>query len=161
VDASLETSVGITLACVLVFVAAFFSLRQRRTLRLLRADSEMPEEERTYLTRQVRRRLTCSALLLVFAGILVGWLFLEDRARGLVPGTGEAISEEAKDELRFLTYYWIAALLVLLGMLFLASWDFLATARYGFRRHKQLEQDRRAMLEMEAAKLRRRRQELN
>jgi hypothetical protein len=108
----------------------------------------------------VRRRLICSALLVVFAGILVGWLFLADRARALATVGGEP-SDEAKDELWFLALYWIGALLVLLAIMFLASWDFLATARYGFRRHKQLEQDRRAMLEMEAAKLRRRRQEMN
>jgi hypothetical protein len=55
----------------------------------------------------------------------------------------------------------MGAILLLLAILMLASWDFLATARYGFARQKQLELERRSMMEMEAAKLRRRRQELN
>ena len=157
----METTVGIALACVLVFVAVFFGMRQRRTLALLRLDEEMSDTERGYLTRQVRRRLICSALLLVFAGLLIGWLFMREQITELLPAPGDPITEEAKDRLRFITYYWIGALLVLLAILMLASWDFLATARYGFARQKQLEQERRAMMEMEAANLRRRRQELN
>jgi hypothetical protein len=156
-----ETTVGILLACVLVFVAVFFGMRQRRTLALVRFDDEMSDTDRGYLTRQVRRRLICSALLLVFAGLLVGWLFMRERVVGFVPEPGEPITEEAKDQLRFVIYYWIGALFVLMAILVLASWDFVATARYGFARQKQLEQERRAMMEMEAAKLRHRRQELN
>ena len=152
---------GTLLASVLVFVAVYFGLRQRRTFAQLRADTEMDAEERSYLARQMRRRLLCSALLVVLAALLIGGLFLDDRARALAPPEGEPLSQEAKDELRFLIYYWISALLVLMAALFLASWDFLATARYGFSRHKQLEHERRTMLEIEAANLRRRRQELN
>ncbi len=122
----------------------------------------MADEECDYLTRQARRRLICSALLIVLAGFMIGWPFIGDeRARGLAPVAGEPLSQEAKDAVRFLVYYWSAALLVLMVVLFVASWDFLATVRYGFSRHKQLEKDRRAMLEMEATKLCRRRQELN
>jgi hypothetical protein len=156
-----QLPVGVALAFVLVFVAVFFGLRQRRTLGQLRGDTDMAEEERDYLTRQVRRRLFCSALLIVLAGFLLGWFFIEQDWPNLAPAEGEPLSDEAKDQVRFFVFYWIAALLVLLVILFLASWDFLATARYGFARQKQLEQERRAMLEMEAAKLRRRRQELN
>ena len=157
----METTVGSVLAAIVAFVAVFFALRQRRTLALLRLDEEMSDTERGYLTRQVRRRLVCSALLLVFAGLLVGWLLMRERVAGFVPEPGEPITDEAKDQLRFIVYYWIAALFILMAILFLASWDFLATARYGFVRHKQLEQERRAMMEAEAAKLRHRRQELN
>jgi hypothetical protein len=139
----------------------FFGLRQRRTLALVRIDEEMSDTERVYLIRQVRRRLICSVLLLVFAGLLIGWLVMRERYAGLVPVPGEPITDEAADRLRFIIYYWIGALFVLMAILVLASWDFVATARYGFARQKQLEQERRAMMEMEAAKLRHRRQELN
>ncbi len=155
-----ETIIGATLASILLFVAMFFGWRQRRGSVLLRHDRDMPDDERRYLTRQIRRRVVCSVLLAIFAGFLFGWLYLEPRLPA-APAEGEAITQVAKDELRFLTYYWITALFVLLVILVLASWDLLATARYGFQRHQQLEQDRRAMLEMEAANLRRRRQELN
>lgn len=57
-------------------------------------------------------------------------------------------------EVRVLTYYWIAFLLVLFGILALAAFDLVATARFGFRHHKMLEIQRRAMLQAEAARLR-------
>lgn len=157
----METVIGSVLACVLVFVALFFGWRQRRTMQTLRAEPFMADVERTYLAAQVRRRLVCSALLVVFAAFLVGWLFLQHRIGDLKPPEGQPVSEEAKEELWFLTFYWIAALSVLMAILVLATWDFIATARFGFARHKQLEQDRQAMLEDEAAKLRRRRTEMN
>jgi hypothetical protein len=71
------------------------------------------------------------------------------------------LPEEAKDSARFIALYWIVLCCVLMAILFLASLDLVATARFGMRRVRQLEQERRAALEMEAARLRRRRQELN
>lgn len=158
----METAIGMTLAAVLVFVAVFFGVRQGHTLALARADSDMPEEERAYLRRQARRRLVCSALLLMLAGFIAVWFFIEpDPAQRQVRAPGEPLSQEAKDEVRFFVFYWISPLLLLLVVLLLAAGDLWATARYGLRQHRELEQSRRAMLEMEAAKLRRRRQELN
>jgi hypothetical protein len=153
-----EIGIGLALAGVLIFLAVFFSLRQRHTLAQLRLDGELSAEDRLYFIRQVRRRLICSLLMVIFAGMLVGWFFLGDVPK---PMEGEPIPDEVKDTIRFMTVYWIIALFVLLAILFLASFDFLATARFGMRRVRQLENDRRAVLEMEAAKLRRRRQEMN
>jgi uncharacterized membrane protein YwaF len=118
-------------------------------------------DERLYYIKQVRRRLICSFLLIVLAGMLVGWFWMDHDLAAFEPKEGQPLSEEAKDTLRFITWYWIAALSVLLAVLFIASFDFLATARFGLRRMRQLEHDRRTILEMEAAKLRRRRQEMN
>jgi hypothetical protein len=154
-----ELSIGLALAAILVVVAVFFGLRQRHTFTQLRQDAQMSAEDRLYYIKQIRRRLICSVLMIVFAGLLVGWFFLDKGA--LTVAEGEPLTEEAKESLRFITWYWIIALFVLLAILFLASFDFLATARFGLRRVRQLENDRRAVLEMEAAKLRRRRQEMN
>ena len=154
----MELGIGLTLAGILVFLAVFFGVRQRHTLAQLRQDGQLAKEDRLYFIGQVRRRLICSILMIIFAALLVGWFFLGDVAK---PPEGEPIPEDVKDSVRFITIYWIIALFVLLAILFLASFDFLATARFGMRRVRQLENDRRAVLEMEAAKLRRRRQEMN
>jgi choline-glycine betaine transporter len=155
-----ELGVGLSLALVFALVGVYFGWQQRHTLAQLRSDTELSTADRRYLVKQVRRRLICSFLIIVFAAMLVGHFFLED-INTLRPAEGEPLAEEAKDSLRFITWYWIVMLCVLMAILALASFDFLATARYGLRRVRELEHDRRTVLEMEAAKLRRRRQELN
>ena len=157
----MQFGIGISLAAVLLFVALFFGWRQRHTLAQLRSDHQLSPEERLYFIKQIRRRLLCSFFLIVLAGLLAGWLCLDHDVAALTPAEGQPLTEEAKDTLRFLTWYWIIALSVLLAVLCLAAFDFHATARFGLRRMRQLEHDRRTILEMEAAKLRRRRQELN
>jgi len=155
-----ELGIGLSLAAVLVFLAIFFGLRQRHTLAQLRHDTQLSITDRRYFVKQVRRRLTCSFLMIVFAALLVGQFFMED-INDLRPPQGQELTEEAKDSLRLITWYWIVMLCVLLAILILAIFDFRATGRYGLRRVRELEHDRRAVLEMEAAKLRHRRQELN
>lgn len=156
----MEFGFGIGLAAVLVFVAVFFGLRQRTTLAQVRRDPEMTADDRAYYLKQARRRLLCSVLLIVVAGLLVGWFFVDDVSMRELP-PGQEPSQEDKDAARFIALYWIVLLCVLMGILLLASFDLIATARFGMRRVRQLEQERRAALEMEAARLRRRRQELN
>ena len=157
----MQLGIGMSLAAILVFVAVFFGWRQRHTLAQLRLDHQLSADDRLYFIKQIRRRLICSVLLIVLAGLLVGWFCLDRDMTTLRPVADQPLTEEAKDTLRFLTWYWITALGVLLAILFLAAFDFMATARFGLRRMRQLEHDRRTILEMEAAKLRRRRQELN
>ena len=157
----MQLGIGISLAIILVFVAVFFGWRQRNTLAQLRLDQQLSSDEWRYFVKQIRRRLMCSVLLIALAGLFVGWFCLDHDMAALTPADGQPLTEEAKDTLRFLTWYWIIALSVLLAVLCLAAFDFLATARFGLRRMRQLEHDRRTILEMEATKLRRRRQELN
>src|SRR5687767_13185426 len=157
----MELSIGISLAAILVFVAVYFGWRQRATLAQLRHDVHMAPEDRLYYVKQIRRRLICSVLLIVLAGMVVGWFLLDRDVAALRPAEGQPLTEEAKDAIRFIGGYWIIALGLVLIILILASFDFMATARFGMRRMRQLENDRRTILEMEAAKLRRRRQEMN
>ncbi|MCI0680738.1 MAG: hypothetical protein L0Y71_01425 [Gemmataceae bacterium] len=157
----MEFGIGITLATILVVVAVYFGWRQRSTLAQLRHDVHIAPEDRLYYVRQIRRRLICSVLLVLLAGMVVGWFLLNRDVAALRPAAGEPLTEEAKASIRFIATYWIVALGLVLVILVLACFDFMATARFGMRRMRQLENDRRTILEMEAAKLRRRRQEMN
>jgi len=165
---TIELSFGLFLVVLLVALAIFFAWRQRLTLTLLKPNSALGPDDRRFLHGQVRRRLCCCFLMVVFAGFLVGWLFLHQGFDELRPeterlgaGPKDELPEEVKESLRFYTVYWIGALLVLLGMIGLAALDMFATARYGLRRHRQLQDDRHAMLALEVAKMRQRRVERN
>lgn len=149
----------------LVAVAVYYGWRQRRTLVLLRPDSQLGPEDRRYLRGQVFRRLMCCLLMFVLAGFLIGWNFLaHDFAQirpdpNRMPAEGDEVPPEVKESIWFYTIYCIAALLALLGMILLAGLDMIATARYGLRRQRQLHNDQQAMLALEFAKLRRGRDE--
>ena len=77
----LELTLGMGLAGLLVGVAGYFTYRQQQTLQQLRHDTELTLDDRRYLHRQVVRRLFSSVLLVVLAGFLVGWFFLEPDAK--------------------------------------------------------------------------------
>jgi uncharacterized membrane protein YjgN (DUF898 family) len=149
-----EALFGILLVVVLLTVAGIFAWRQFKTRRFVARERSLPPEERGYLIRQTRRRLICSVLMVLFAAFLVGWYFIESNLPELKPaadheaGTGHPLVE-------LVAYYWITALLVLFGIFALAGMDFFATARYGMHQRKLLEIERRAALELEAARLRR------
>jgi hypothetical protein len=146
-----ELFFGILLVAALLLLAGYFAWRQFQTRRALVHDRTMPAEERGYLLRQSRRRLICSMLMFLFAGFLIGWYFIEINLPELKPA---AADEKPPPLVELLAYYWIAALLVLFGILALAGVDFFATARYGLQQKKLLEIERRAALEIEAARLR-------
>ena len=151
-----ELITGIVLVLALLGLAGYFGRRQFKTRLALAVDREMPAEERGYWMRQTRRRLICSVLMVLFAGFLVGWYFIERNLPDL-----KLVAEQEPDKtqpvLELVAYYWIAALLVLFGIFALAGMDFFATARYGMHQKKLLDDERRAVLEMEAARLRQQR----
>jgi hypothetical protein len=151
----LEFALGLCLAVLLAGVAVFFLHRQRQTVHLLRSDAQITLDDRRFLHRQVIRRTFGSLLLLVLAGFLVAWYFVAPDIEALRPEEpGAELSETAKQTLRFITYYWIGTLLVFLVVLVLAVSDLLATARFGARHGRQLEDDRRAALKAEVERLR-------
>ena len=94
-------------------------------------------------------------LLLLLAAMMVGSLFLD-----LTPGA-HADEQEAKQSVRFLSFYLMSMLLVLLVILVVAVVDFWATAKHGFQQQKQLLQEHREALEAELMEHRIRRSELN
>jgi hypothetical protein len=155
----------IILVCLLLGLAAFFGRQQLRTLRGLKS-LELPADDRRYLRSQAYRRLVCSVLMLVIAGLLIGWVFLEADHRRLekeqiaaeAADPAAAPTQEHKDFGRLFVVYVSMALMALLALLVLGTMDFWATARYGLSQHRKLIADRRAMLEEQMA---RRRQERN
>lgn len=182
-----ELTLGLALALLLIGIAGYFALRQLQTFRLLRADARrtpdgtnpeavmtdqtfrllradarLPHDDRRFLHQQAIRRLTCSVLMFALAGFLIGWFFLQPDFDALRPAVeGEPLPEEAKESLRFLTFYWIFALFLFLAVMALALLDLMATTRYGRQKQKQLEQHRREVLAAEAARFQDRRHELN
>jgi cell division protein FtsB len=157
---------GFALAALLIGIAIYFGLQQRKTLALLRHDIEMPRADRVYLHRQVVRRLINSVLLVVLALLLIGGLFLQPSLQDLNPGEpvaepGAKLPANARDSLNLLSAYWIGFLLVFLAMMVMAVLDLVSTARYGAQQRRQLEDDRRDALAAEVERLRRDRHGLN
>jgi hypothetical protein len=154
-----ELGVTLLLAAVLLGLAGYFGRQQLRMLRGLASPHVLGADDRRFLRAQAYRRLLCSALMVIFAGMLIGWVFLEKEMRGTPPVEPGAVpTEEQKEVLRVSLSYWIAAVLVLMVLLALAATDFWATARFGLSQHRKLQADHRAMLEEQAN---RRRQERN
>ena len=50
--------------------------------------------------------------------------------------------------------YWVIVLLLLLAIILLAAVDFMAIRRFGLRHFRQIQADRRAMIEGELARIR-------
>jgi hypothetical protein len=148
-----QTGFTLVLVAVLVGLAGYFGRQQLRTLRGLNPETQGPDERR-YLRTQAYRRLCCSILMLVIAGFLIAWLFVEPHFQPDI----DAASEDRKELVQGLAMYWIAPLVVLMVLLVLATMDFWATARFGLNQHRKLLADRRTMLEEQIAK---RRQERN
>jgi flagellar basal body-associated protein FliL len=154
-----ELIFGSLLVVALLALAGYFAWRQKKTLEKLRKQDLSPED-RLYAYKQVQRRLLCCVLMAVLGGMLIGGFFLGNQLRS----EGEAVAKKAddrapddaerRDSVRLFTFYWITFLLLLLVVLMLAAVDLLAIARFGFRHQRQLEAERRAMLESQAMRLR-------
>jgi heme A synthase len=151
---------GIVMVLVLLGVAGYFGWQQIRNSQTLRHDSAMLPQERNFLRRQIRRRLICSVLMVVLAGLLVGWFVIASRLPEHLPSHPD---EKASDNpwVVMIVYYLTFALLVLFAILILAGIDLIATARFGLRSQRLLESERRAVLEAEAARFRKKRHEQN
>lgn len=147
----------VSLALVLLGVAGYFGWRQRDTVGMLQERSDLSDEDRAYFAHQVARRLLGCVLMVIFAAFLVGWLFLEPEVRGLELDPED--NHAWKESLRTLTSYWISALLVLLGIVALAGADLFATARFGLRQRRAMQNAHRDILAMEVARLRQQREE--
>jgi ABC-type Fe3+ transport system permease subunit len=153
---------GVVIIIVLLAMAIFFAWRQGKTLRGLHYATEQDEDERRYLRRQAWRRLICSALMVVLAVLLAASFFLEDAASKLVR-EGESNQQQGikrplqAEEQRFLNLYqefWGVACLVLFLIIVIAGIDYMAIRRYGDRQYRQIQADRKAMIESELARLR-------
>jgi hypothetical protein len=154
---------GVVLVVVLLFVAILYIVRQILLLWRLRAAEEMALEERAYLHGRARRRLVTSLLLFLLGLMLAGALiYLEAPAQQLADirdamreqGDAAPLNAEQRMFARVYLIFWIAFLLILMAVIFLAAWDYWATRRYALRQHRKIIDDRRAMIEREVSRLR-------
>jgi hypothetical protein len=146
----------------LLALGLFFGWRQVRMLRALRPGSELGPTDRLYLRSQVYRRLVCSALLLILAGLLAGSFWLDqsrrrveqERAEQLARNPAAPRQPEHEAFVQQFTLYWILVLLVVMVLLALVAADVWAIARFSQRQHRQLRMDLRDTLARELERLR-------
>jgi hypothetical protein len=151
-----ELFFGVLLVGAILAVGGYFGWRQISARHALGKDRILPLAERTFIIRQIRRRLICSVLMVLFAGFLVGWYFIEAN----LPNLKDAIDQDPDKRqplVELLTFYWIIALFMLFAILFIAGLDFIATARYATQQKRILDDERSAAVEIEAARLRKQR----
>lgn len=157
-----EVILTVGLALFLLGLAVYFLVRQRPTFHQANTDASLSVEDRSYLLTQARRRVICSILLIVFAGLLVGWLFIApDLPDADREQANRVLTDQERGLLQFVTFYVIFALLVFFGIMTLATLDFLATARFGHRHQRQLASERKAAIEQDLERWRQFRRERN
>jgi hypothetical protein len=159
-----EVVIGVLLAAGLVALALYVGWKQVVSLRQLRRQDALPDEEQRYERRKAWRRLVSCALMLIMAGLLGGLQFYVGRWQELVNERERlGLDKDAPwtaEQKFFVNAYigsWIALLLVLMVVLALAAVDLWATRRYGLRQYRKLSEDRRAMIQRQANRLRQQR----
>jgi hypothetical protein len=159
-----ETLFAVVIFVTVLALACYFGRQQLQTLRGLPNQPDLPPEDRDYLRRQALLRLI-GCVLLVVLGTQVGAAFvfgLEDRVRLLgqqmeaqrARGEPAQLDPDQQALRRFYGFYWIAALIVLLLIVFLAAYDIWSIRRYGRRHMLKIHAERRAMIENEVARRR-------
>jgi len=157
-----EIVAGSFLILALVGMSFYFGRRQLLTLRRLRQDGAVPDEERLYERKRARRRLISCGLTLLLAVLMVLLLALfegkaqqlADAREGVADDAAPALTPAEKAFLRVWGGLVISILLLLLAVLGLAAVDLWETRRYGLRQMRKLQADRRAMIQRQAARLR-------
>ena len=151
------------LIAVLLGLAGFSTWRQWQTLQTLKGQTDLSAEDRLFVRRQVRRRLWCAGLMVLLAGLLAVSFLLEGPANQLVAlgeaahkrgGEPQPIDPEQQRFFHLWSGFWIVTLLVLLAVIVLAGLDLMAIRRYGQRHLRQIQADRRAMIEQQIARVR-------
>jgi len=153
---------GILIVIIVVGVACYFSWREIQALAALRRSPGISLDDRKYAYFKAWRRLACSALMLAFAVLFAASFFLESPADRLVE-QGQAAREQNQkptldpSQVDFVQVYrnlWVVMLLLLLAILALAGWDYFAIRRFAQRHYRQLQEERRTMIENELVRLR-------
>jgi hypothetical protein len=156
----LEAVLAAVIVGVLLLLASYYGWQQWRVLAGLKHSENMLPEDRLYHRTHARRVLTCSALMVILAGMVAGWYLsgsgarLSDLAQS-AENQGEnaprQFDPQEKGVITFSAVYWIVAFLLLLGIGCLALVDLWAVRRFGLRHMRQIQADRRAMLERQLA----------
>jgi hypothetical protein len=156
---------GVLIVVATAALGAYYAWRQWQTLRRLRADAALPDDERLFLRNQAWRRLVGSVLMLIFAGLFVGMFFFEGPASRLAQeGEDRAaqnekreLNESEKEFVRLYGGYVIVLLLLVLGFIGIAGYEFYAIRRYSVQHLRRIQDERREMIASETARIRRER----
>jgi hypothetical protein len=160
-----EIAFGSLLIVALLALSGYYGRQQVQTLRHFRGPVGLPDEEIRFERHKAYRRLLSCFLTLVLAVLLAVLLtYYEWPAHQLAEQRAAFNRENAPpftaDETPFLrewAWTWIAFLVVLMLVVFLAAYDMYSTRRYALRQYRKLQADRRAMIERQANRLRRER----
>lgn len=154
-----------SIALVLLGVATYYAWRSLQTLRNPKPQDGQSPEDRGYARAQAWRRLANSGLMVLMAGLLVAY-YGYSAARHEDAGTSAnekqiaadqpAGTPDAAQKQRSFEYFafWMFFCVILLAIISLALFEFLAIRRYGLRHYRKIQADRREMLEQEVARLR-------
>jgi len=157
---------GVLIVVVTAALGVYYAWRQWQTLRRLRADPALPDEERQFQRNQAWRRLAGSVLMLIFAGLFVGWFFVDESVSRIERQGREAVANHEpqpeldpaqRDFMRFSLGYVIVLLLLVMGFIGIAGYEIFAIRRYSVRQMRRIQDERRAMIARETARLRRER----
>jgi hypothetical protein len=148
---------------VLIGLAGYFGWQQLRAIQRLKQTENLHPEDRHYHRLHAGRVFICCVLMIMVAGMVGGWYVLGlasnlgelgHQAAGQPVNSDQHLDAAQKRSLTFFTVYWILAILLLLAMVYVAFMDLWAIRRFGLRHMRQLQADRRAMLERQIALLR-------
>ncbi len=166
----IEQPLAVVIVAVLIGLAGYFGIQQWRTIRRLKQAENLHPEDRRYHRRHAGRVFICCVLMFMVAGMFGGWYVmgfersaaeLGREATGEVDNPDHALNPNQQRSIWFFTVYWVMAILLLLAMVYVAFMDLWAVRRFGLRQIRQLQADRRAMLERQIELLRAERIESN
>ncbi len=151
-----EPILGTLIVIVLLALAGWFGRKQVQILRNRAELANATPEDRRYISRQAWRRLIGCGFMVALAGLLAGWYLLgfHQFANQIMARPPAPRTPDEEQMLRYCLYYFIAALVVILGMLCVAALDLLSIRSYALRHHRQIMADRRAMIERQVARMR-------
>jgi hypothetical protein len=160
-----EIIFGVLIVVVTAMLGGYYAWRQWQALRRLRDDAPFDTDERTFQRNQAWRRLAGAVLLILIAGVFAGVLCFEGPAARLVKAGEEnaaqeekrMLNEPEKDFMRLWGGSVIVVLLLLLGLIGVAGYEIFAIRRYSVRHMRRIQDERRAMIASETARLRRER----
>jgi hypothetical protein len=132
---------------------AVVSLRyQIRNWRRLRSET-FASDDRRYIRGMCQRRTLNAVLMLGLAGMLAGAFFsggLEELGR-LAQVKQEDLTEDDRDTVRALAWYWIGVLGLLFFVIVVAMSDYVATSLYGRQQYRRIQHEQRTLLERDLA----------
>ncbi len=157
---------GVLIVIATAGLGGYYAWRQWQQLRRLRTESMMPVEDRQFLRNQAWRRLAGAVMMLIFSAMFIGWLCLDVPLTEIMQQGQDArannepqpqLDPSQKDVVRFSLAYVIALLLLVLGFLGIAGYEIYAIRHYSMRQLRRIQDERRAMIASETARMRRER----